>query len=143
MLERAGSTAFDYALHGGDGMARIQWYFLDRARLPVAVQLWELPPGGSEGRHAHHDDEPLEELYLVVEGHATMNVDHSTHELRPGDAVLAPVGSDHDLRNTGPGTLRVVVVWGRPAAADFSGFGTAQASRRARTGANEPRPAGE
>ncbi|MDA3625470.1 cupin domain-containing protein [Saccharopolyspora sp. WRP15-2] len=132
MLERAGSAAFDYDMHGGTALTRVQWYFLDRARLPVAVQLWELPPGGAEGMHAHREDEPLEELYLVVEGTATMRVDEQTHVLGPGDAVLAPVGSDHDLHNTGGTVLKVVVVWGRPAEADWSNFGTARASRQAR-----------
>lgn len=47
-----------------------------------------------------------------------MHVDDERHELGPGDAVLAPVGSQHDLRNTGTGTLTVVVVWGRPGTAD-------------------------
>ncbi len=132
MLEREGSTAFEYDMHGGSELTTVQWYFLDRSRLPVAVQMWELPPGGAEGMHSHNDDQPLEELYLVVDGRATMRVDAQTHELGPGDAVLAPVNSEHDLRNTGDTTLRVVVVWGRPAEVDWSGFGTARASRDAR-----------
>ncbi len=133
MLERHGSAAFDYDLHGGTALTRIQWYFLDRSRLPVAVQLWELPPGGSEGMHSHPHDEPLEELYLVVEGCASMDVDGATHELHPGDAVLAPVESHHDLRNTGTTPLKVVVVWGRPSEpVDPSQYGTGRAARAAR-----------
>lgn len=133
MLERAGDWAFDYDLHGGSGgLTTIQWYFFDRARLPVAVQLWELPPGGAEGSHVHDESQPLEELYLVVEGSATAHVDQQVHELGPGDAVLAPVGSDHDLRNTGTTVLKVVVVWGRPAETDWSVFGTGKAAQQAR-----------
>lgn len=133
MLEPAESTAFDYDLHGSGGeFTRVQWYFLDRTRLPVAVQLWQLPPGGAEGKHSHGVDDPLEELYLVVAGTAVMRVDDQTHELGPGDAVLAPVGAEHDLRNSGETTLRVVIVWGRPGEADWSGFGTAAAARAAR-----------
>ncbi|MGH3438959.1 MAG: cupin domain-containing protein [Sciscionella sp.] len=132
MLERAGSTAFAYDLHGGGELTTVQWYFLDQTRLPVAVHMWELPPGGAEGMHSHDENEQLEELYLVVEGSGEMRVDGKTHPLGPGDAVLAPIGSDHDLRNTGTATLKVVVIWGRPAPADWSGFGTACASRRVR-----------
>lgn len=132
MLERRGATTFDYDLHGGTALTRIQWYFVDQSRLPVAVQLWQLPPGGSEGMHAHSRDEPLEELYLVVEGCATMCVDGETHELGPGDAVLAPVESDHDLRNTGTTTLQVVIIWGRPSEpVDPSRYGTGRAAREA------------
>lgn len=160
MLERRGGGAFEYDLHGGGAeLTTIQWYFHERSRLPVAVQMWELPPGGAEGMHAHGvgptgssgvgegshrgatggeraaelDEEPLEELYLVVEGGGSMRVDGEEHQLGPGDAVLAPAGSEHDLHNTGEGTLRVVVVWGRPAApVDWSAFGTARAARRQR-----------
>ncbi|HET8600893.1 MAG TPA: cupin domain-containing protein [Segeticoccus sp.] len=142
MLERAGETAFDHDMHHGALPMRVQWYFLDRSRLPVAVQLWELPPGGSEGMHAHPDDEPLEELYLVIEGSARMRVDEEEHDLGPGDAVLAPVGAEHDLRNTGSRPLKVLVVWGRPSAepVDWSPFGTARGSRAARAAAEGGAP---
>ncbi|WP_114454780.1 cupin domain-containing protein [Halopolyspora algeriensis] len=131
MIERSQTTAFDYDLHGGTDLTRIQWHFFDRSRLPVAVQTWELPPGGAEGMHAHPHEDPLEELYLVVDGSAVMRVDGQTFEMGPGDAVLAPVGSEHDVRNPGETTLKLVVVWGRPAPADWSHYGTAKAARRA------------
>lgn len=133
MLERSGENAFDYELHGGTDQMRMQWYFFDHSRLPVAVQTWELPPGGSEGMHTHPEEEPLEELYMVIEGSATMSVDERVHELGPGDAVLAPVGSEHDIHNTGDTTLKVIVIWGKPAPADWSAYGTAKAARAARS----------
>lgn len=133
MIERSGATAFDYQLHGGDGLTRIQWYFLDRSRLPVAVQLWELPPGGTEGGHAHPAEEPLEELYVVVEGRAAMRLEGETYELGPGDALLAPVGSEHDLRNIGDTSLKLLIVWGKPSSVDWSGYGTAVAARAAKS----------
>ncbi|MQA16415.1 MAG: cupin domain-containing protein, partial [Pseudonocardiaceae bacterium] len=69
---------------------------------------------------------------LVVEGRATMRVDGETHELGPGDAVLAPVESDHDLHNTGTTPVRVVVIWGRPSEpVDASQYGTGRAARDA------------
>ena len=37
---------------------------------------------------------------------------------------LAPAGVEHDLRNTGDGVLRVLVVWGEPGHKDFSSFGS-------------------
>jgi mannose-6-phosphate isomerase-like protein (cupin superfamily) len=132
MLERAGDYAFDYPLHEARQPTRIQWHFHGRTSLPVAVQSWTLPPGGGEGRHAHDTDQALEELYIVVEGSAAMHVDGVEHDLGPGDAVLAPVGCDHDLRNTGAGPLKVIVVWGPPGAADWSPYGTAAAATAAR-----------
>lgn len=133
MIERAGEHAFDYTLHGGHGSMRMQWHFLDDSRLPVAVQTWELPPGASEGRHSHSSHEqPLDELYLVLAGVGRMHVDDVTHDIGPGDSVLATAGTSHDLVNTGPGVLRVLVVWGSPGTTDWSSFGTAQAAQRAR-----------
>ena len=133
MIERAGEHAFDYALHDGHGTIRLQWHFLDTSRLPVAVQTWELPPGASEGLHTHEPDEqPLDELYLVLAGTGRMHVDDETYEITAGDSVLATAGTSHDLANTGPHTLRVLVVWGRPQTTDWSSFGSAQAARHAR-----------
>ena len=93
MLERRGDYAFDYNLHGGTAPVRMQWLFQKQSRLPVAVQTWELPPGGTEGMHSHPDSSrPLEELYVVMEGTARMTVDGQIHDVAAGDAVLAPVG---------------------------------------------------
>ena len=136
MIEHAGEHAFDYPLHGGNGSIRMQWHFLDTSRLPVAVQTWELPPGASEGMHAHDADrQPLDELYLVLAGSGRMHVDDETYDIASGDGVLALAGTRHDLANTGPAPLRVLVVWGEPETTDWSGFGSAQAARHAR----EPR----
>lgn len=134
MLERRGTAAFDHALHGGAGRTRMQWYFRESSRLPVAVQFWQLPPGGSEGRHTHseHAPPPLEELYVLVSGRAVMRVDGVTHELEPGDAVLAPAGSDHDLRNPGDESAQVLVIFGEPGTpVDWSRFVTGRMSRDA------------
>ncbi|HET8795611.1 MAG TPA: cupin domain-containing protein [Arthrobacter sp.] len=111
----------------------MQWHFLDKSQLPVAVQTWELPPGGSEGMHAHPAGEsPLEEMYLVLEGTGSMRVGDDVHEIGPGDSVLASQGVEHDLRNTGTGRLKVLVIWGKPGEADWSAFGSAKAAREHR-----------
>lgn len=133
MIERAGEYAFEHELHGGNGSMQIEWHQLESSRLPVAVQTWELSPGGSEGMHTHEPGEQgLDELYLVLAGTARMRVDDAVHDLGPGDSVLASAGTEHDLVNTGDGLLRVLVVWGKQQDTDWSGFGSAQAARRAR-----------
>lgn len=133
MFEPRGENAFDHSLHGGTAPITMQWHFLDELRLPVAVQTWELPPGGTEGMHSHSpDDAPLEEFYQVLDGTARMQLGDQVHHLGPGDSVYAPSGVDHDLANTGDGILRVLVIWGEPGRADFSGFGSARAARARR-----------
>ncbi len=136
MIERKGKHTFDHELHGGNGSIRMQWHFLDTSRLPVAVQTWELPPGVTEGAHTHNPDEqPLDEIYLVLSGTGRMHVDDETYTIAAGDSVLASAGTTHDLVNTGPDLLRLLVIWGKPETPDWSGFATAHAARRAR----EPR----
>jgi mannose-6-phosphate isomerase-like protein (cupin superfamily) len=132
MLERNGAGAFNCTLHGGAASTRVQWYFRECTQLPVAVQSWQLPPGGSEGMHIHSEDAPppLEELYVLMSGRAVMRVDDATHELQAGDAVLAPAGSDHDLHNVGDETAHVLVIWGEPGTAlDWSRFATGRLAR--------------
>lgn len=136
MLERAGTHAFRYNLHGGAPL-QMQWLFYGKSELPVAVQTWELPPGGFEGMHSHAEPgRPLEEIYVVTEGMGEMTVEDVTYPVRVGDAVLAGVGTRHDLRNTGEGPLKVLVIWGEPRPADYSNFGSAQGARMARAQAS-------
>jgi mannose-6-phosphate isomerase-like protein (cupin superfamily) len=111
----------------------MQWHFFGQSELPVAVQTWELPPGGYEGMHAHTDqDAALEEIYIVTEGSGRMEIDGETFDVSAGDTVLASVGTKHDLHNTGTGPLKLVVVWGTPGASDFSSFGSAKLARQVR-----------
>lgn len=121
-------------LHEGTE-TRVQFHFVDEMKMPVAIQTWELEPGGQEGMHAHHrNDTALEEFYLVLEGSAAMRVGEEHHELRAGDSVLVPAGVEHDLRNTGESTLRVLVVWGEEGHKDFAAFGSVTRARAARGG---------
>ena len=113
MIERRNRTAFDWRVYAG-GDIPVQWYFRKEAELSVAVQAWTIAPGASEGMHAHHGERPLEELYVVVAGEAQVTVDGEVSYLGVGDAFLAKVGSDHDVRNVGEVPLTMIVVWGPP-----------------------------
>lgn len=133
MLERRGHLMYDYTLHEADRPVRMQWHFLNESKLPVAIQTWELAPGTTEGMHTHElEDRPKDEVYLVTEGTGRMTVGNHTYDLAPGDAVLASAGVPHDLVNTGEGTLRVIVVWGYHADADYSQYGVTNAARNRR-----------
>lgn len=134
-IERAGEASFDHALHGGSGRNTIQFHFAGEMTLPVAVQTWELEPGASEGAHAHdQEDRQLEEFYLVLSGEAEMHLDGTRHVLRAGDSVLCPPAAERGVSNPGPGPLRLLVVWGPPGSADFSGFTTYRKALTAREG---------
>lgn len=132
MFEESGTHSFDYPLHEGTS-TRVQFHFADSMGMPVAIQTWELAPGGYEGMHVHEAGEnALEEFYLVLEGTAKMRVGEQTHELVPGDSILAQVGVPHDVQNIGTEVLRLLVVWGKPGAKDFSAYGSFAASMRTR-----------
>ena len=135
MLERAGNYTFQHTLHEGSPL-QMQWLFYGQSELPVAIQTWELPPGGFEGMHSHgHSNRPLEEIYVVTEGTGQMTVEDEIHQLAVGDAVLAKAGVRHDLLNTGKGPLKVLVIWGEPRPVDYSEFGSAKEALMARTDA--------
>ena len=97
----------------GDGVIKVRGFFEEASRLPVRLHVWELDPGVSEGNHTHDD---LEECYYFTQGSGVMTLDGQHIPVTAGDAILAPPGCDHGMRNTGNTPLKVVLVWGRPQA---------------------------
>jgi len=106
-------------VHDGEGSIRISRFFHERMRLAVRIQLWELPAGATEGAHIHPADDPAdnyEEFYYVLSGRGRMTMNAETLELSSGDAFLAPTGVDHGLMALGPDPLRILLIFGKPAA---------------------------
>jgi mannose-6-phosphate isomerase-like protein (cupin superfamily) len=64
-----------------------------------------LEPSEATQRHYHARSE---EIYFVVKGSGTLEVDGETTTVRPGDAVLIPPGAWHELENTGTSELRIL-----------------------------------
>jgi mannose-6-phosphate isomerase-like protein (cupin superfamily) len=70
---------------------------LDRTNAPVEKQsLAEatMAPGQATERHYH---KLCEEFYFLLEGTALMDVDGETRDVGPGDAILIPAGSRHQI----------------------------------------------
>jgi mannose-6-phosphate isomerase-like protein (cupin superfamily) len=76
--------------------------------LVTFLDLTEIPPGVTVGRHTHGPDD--EEIYVVVEGTGVVELDGREHEVGPGDVVVNAPGGTHALRATGERPLRMVVV---------------------------------
>jgi mannose-6-phosphate isomerase-like protein (cupin superfamily) len=53
----------------------------------------------------HEDDE----VYVVLEGTGTLDIEGTTHELREGHAIFVPAGAEH--RFTGYEQLSVLVIF--------------------------------
>ncbi len=103
-------------IHDGEGIITRSRFFRDITRLPVNIEIWELPPGASEGSHIHDGDNTLEEFYYFLSGQGVMWMDDQESPVAPGDAIMAPPGVDHGFRNTGDTPLKLLIAWGAPIA---------------------------
>ncbi len=68
--------------------------------------LYCLEPGQTQKAHSHGD---ADKVYLVLEGHAHIQVGGDRYDLSAQEAVIAPAGSDHGVSNPGPGRLVLYV----------------------------------
>jgi len=62
-----------------------------------------LEPDQATRRHFHR---VTEEIYFIVKGAGEMEVDGEKARVKPGDAILIPVESWHQLYNDGTSELR-------------------------------------
>jgi mannose-6-phosphate isomerase-like protein (cupin superfamily) len=70
---------------------------LDHTNAPVEKQSLaeaSLSAGGATTRHYHR---VCEEIYFLLEGNAVMNVNGALGEVGPGDAILIPPGTWHQI----------------------------------------------
>jgi mannose-6-phosphate isomerase-like protein (cupin superfamily) len=70
---------------------------------------------GSMLRHLHREQE---ELYVVLDGTAMVDIDEAHHKLGERDALVVPSGAWHRVSNVGVGPLTFVVVAAPPIADD-------------------------
>lgn len=68
--------------------------------------IYCLEAGQSQAPHAHAG---ADKVYAVLEGTVTASVGDDEAVLGAGDAVLAPAGRPHGIRNAGPGRAAVLV----------------------------------
>lgn len=73
----------------------------------MTVTWIELPGEASQALRSH---EEAEQVYVVVEGTATLSAAGSTEELEPGDLALIPPATDHRIANRGSGDLALVSI---------------------------------
>lgn len=70
---------------------------LDRTNAPVENQSLaeaRVPAGSATQRHYHR---LAEEIYFILEGRGTMDLDGEQRDIGPGDAVLIPPGAWHTI----------------------------------------------
>ena len=93
----------DYAEWRADKMGKSTLF--ESSRLLVGLNAFE--PGQSHALHAHAD---MDKLYYVLEGEGAFLLDETELPMRAGDALVAPEGVPHGIRNTSRARLLVMAV---------------------------------
>jgi quercetin dioxygenase-like cupin family protein len=70
------------------------------------IEYVEVPPGASIGHHRHGADE---EVYVVLDGRATMTIENERHDVSSGDLILNPSGGAHGLVNDSAEPVRLLI----------------------------------
>ena len=101
--------------HNGGGQTVGYSFFRNVPNLKLVFRKRAFKPGSGVGHHVQKEDE----IYYVLSGTGTMELDGKTVEITPGTAVLTRPGSSHSLKQTGKEDLVVLInyeVQPRPAA---------------------------
>jgi mannose-6-phosphate isomerase-like protein (cupin superfamily) len=97
----------DHVAFRADRMAKIALARTPRAQL----DLYCLEPGQEQKPHTH---EGQDKIYVVLEGTAHVVVGEDEMTVGKGEAVVAPAGASHGLRNAGGVRLVALVVMSPP-----------------------------
>ncbi|HBW48521.1 MAG TPA: cupin domain-containing protein [Herpetosiphon sp.] len=87
----------------GDGC---DGWFLHKSAAFTLIQE-RVPVGKAEVRHYH---EYADQVFYVLQGVATLEVDGIIHQLQAGDSLAIPVGAAHQLSNQGPDELHFLLI---------------------------------
>jgi mannose-6-phosphate isomerase-like protein (cupin superfamily) len=104
------------SLYGGSGTIEVSRFFRSEGFLtPTLLAVYRIPPGASEGVHAHHhgDDNlgALDETYYVVSGQGHMIIDGRRVPVATGECIFVPAGVPHGIENTSTDTdLKIHIV---------------------------------
>jgi mannose-6-phosphate isomerase-like protein (cupin superfamily) len=95
-----------YVAHG-EGVAH---FILDTRHLQTLMFLAHAYIGPGKMLLGHID--PMEEIYYIQQGTGKMQVGSELRNVEPGDAIPIPAGEFHELTNTGPDDMTILVVAG-------------------------------
>ena len=81
------------------------WHLLNREDMSVILE--RVPPGKCENRHFHR---VARQLFFILEGTATMELEHETVRLAANQSIVVAPGTPHRLRNESSADLRFLVI---------------------------------
>jgi len=89
------------------------WHLLRSEELSVIEE--RMPPGTAEQRHLHHRSR---QMFYVLAGELTMELDGEHHQLLPGEALEIAPGKAHQAINRGEADTRFLVTSQPPSHSD-------------------------
>jgi mannose-6-phosphate isomerase-like protein (cupin superfamily) len=70
-----------------------------------------IPPNGEIGEEVHQD---VDQILMLITGQGAAVLDGQRNFVRPGELVLVPAGTRHNIVNTGTLDLRLFTVYSPP-----------------------------
>jgi len=93
--------------HKGGGETIGYNFFGDARNLKTAFRKRTLKAGSSIGYHLQKEDE----IYYVISGNGTMQMNGKTFPVKPGDAILTRPGSSHGIKPNNDNDLTILIVY--------------------------------
>lgn len=93
--------------HKGGGETIGYNFFGDAKNLKTAFRKRTLKAGSSIGYHLQKEDE----IYYVITGNGTMQMNGKTFPVKPGDAILTRPGSSHGIKPNDDNDLTILIVY--------------------------------
>ncbi len=81
------------------------WHLLKTDNLSVIEE--NVPPGGAEQRHFHHQSQ---QFFYVLSGVASIEIDGEIFEVSTGNGIHVPSKANHQLMNKGSANLKFLVI---------------------------------
>lgn len=100
---------FQEGSHGGSGPVDLQeiWSRADFTSNVDFLDRVVIPPNSTIGLHKHGNNE---EMYIVLDGQATMTIDGKPMPVGKGDMILNPAFGEHGLVNDSDANVDLLVL---------------------------------
>jgi mannose-6-phosphate isomerase-like protein (cupin superfamily) len=106
-------SAEHYKWGGPQGTDCDGWHLVKTDELSVIEEL--MPPGTSEARHSHVH---ARQLFYVIEGELTLEVEHHDFVLQSGEGLEISPGQRHQAMNRSAKPVRLLVTSQPPSHSD-------------------------
>jgi mannose-6-phosphate isomerase-like protein (cupin superfamily) len=107
------ATAEHYLWGGKDNKESDGWYLVRTPDLNIIEE--RLPPAAFETRHYH---KLSRQFFYVLSGELTMEIEHHTYVLKPGEGIEITPGQSHQAANKGSADLSILVTSQPPSHGD-------------------------